>query len=575
VGGEEPNGRFFVGPPTPTLPHKGRGRNFGVPMNFGEIPTADATGAVLAHSIRAEGIAFKKGRVLNADDVAALTAAGIGSIIGAQLSPDDIPEDVAATRIAKAVCGDNLTISAPFTGRVNLFAGARGIAVIDRRLEDLNALHESITVATVREWEPVEPKQMVATIKIIPFSAPKARIEACEAIAKEAGTLIRVAPLKPKTAALIQTTLPGTKDSVLDKSKAVMADRMEALGGSLLHETRVPHETAAVEAAIRDMIAKDIDLLMLAGASAITDRRDVLPAALERAGGTVDHYGMPVDPGNLLMLGHLDGKPVVGLPGCARSPKFNGVDWVLQRLCAGIEMDAAHIMRMGIGGLLTEVPRPQPRNGAQADTDTHRDRDAIPRAPDIACIILAAGQSRRMGKVNKLLAEIDGKPMVRWAAEAALASSASPVYVVLGHEAGAVRAALEDLDVTFIDNPDYAQGIAGSVKRGIAALPAAIDGALVCLGDMPRVTSGLLDRLIAAYNPVEGRALCIPTWRGKRGNPVLIGKRFFAEMQAITGDVGARPLISQYPELTCEVEMEDDAVLVDIDTPQALEGLGG
>ena len=537
-------------------------------MKFGEIPAAAAEGAILAHSVRAKGIAFKKGRVLTEDDVAALAEAGIATITGARLEPGDVPEDRAATRIADAVQGGHLTASAAFTGRVNLFAGARGVAVIDRRIEELNRLHESITVATVAEWALVEPKQMVATIKIIPFSAPEAQLAACEAIAREAGGLIRVAPLKPKTAALIQTTLPGTKESVLDKSAAVMGERMEGLGGTLLHETRVPHETAAVEAAIREMAGKGCDLLLMAGASAITDRRDVLPAALERAGGTVDHYGMPVDPGNLLMLGRLNGVPAVGLPGCARSPKFNGVDWVLQRLCADIPMDAAHIMRMGIGGLLTEVPRPQPRTSAADETA------AAPRAPSIACIILAAGQSRRMGRVNKLLAAIDGKPMVRWAAEAALASAAAPVIVVLGHEADKVRAALKDLEVTFVENPDYAQGIAGSVKRGIAAVPTGADGAVVCLGDMPRITARQIDRLIAAYNPVEGRALCIPTWRGKRGNPVLIGKRFFAEMQALTGDVGARPLISQYPELTCEVAMEDDAVLVDIDTPQALEGLG-
>lgn len=542
-------------------------------MKFGDIPTPDAIGAVLAHSIRGKGIVFKKGRVLTAEDVAALAAAGVASVIGAQLERDDIPEDEAATRVAAAVKGENLAAAAAFTGRVNLFAEARGIAVVDRRIEELNRLHESITVATVPEWEPVEPKQMVATIKIIPFSAPRAAVEACEKIARDAGGLIRVAPLEAKTAALIQTTLPGAKDSVLDKGAAVMAERLEALGGRLAHETRCPHETAAVEAAIREMQAKGCDLLLLAGASAITDRRDVLPAALERAGGTVDHYGMPVDPGNLLMVGRLGGVPAVGLPGCARSPKFNGVDFVLQRLCAGIALDAAHVMRMGIGGLLKEVPRPQPRNGTADDTAA-----AAPRAPSIACIILAAGQSRRMGRVNKLLAEIDGKPMARWAAEAALASSARPVFVVLGHEAADVRAALAGLPgdkVTYVENPDYAQGIASSVKRGIAALPASADGAVVCLGDMPRIGARQIDRLIAAYNPVEGRALCIPTWRGKRGNPVLIGKRFFAEMQALTGDVGARPLISQYPELTCEVAMDDDAVLVDIDTPQALAGLGG
>jgi molybdenum cofactor cytidylyltransferase len=538
-------------------------------MKFGAIPVTKAEGAVLAHSVRAKGIAFKKGRVLTAEDVAALTEVGIGEIIGARLEAGDVPEDEAATRIAAAVKGDNLSAAAAFTGRVNLFASARGIAVIDRRLEDLNQVDEAITVATVPEWALVEPKQMVATIKIIPFAAPASRLAVCEKIARDAGGLIRVAPLKPKTAVLIQTTLPGMKDSVLDKSVAVMTERMEALGGRLARETRCAHETAAVEAAIREITRDGCDLLLMAGASAITDRRDVLPAALEGAGGTVEHYGMPVDPGNLLMLGRLGQMPAVGLPGCARSPKFNGVDWVLQRLCADIAMDAAHIMRMGIGGLLMEVPRPQPRAGSADDVA------AAPYAPSVACIILAAGQSRRMGRINKLLAAIDGKPMVRWAAEAALASAARPVFVVLGHEAEQVRAALAGLDVTFVTNPDYAQGIAGSVKRGIAALPAGIDGAVVCLGDMPRIAAAQIDRLIAAYNPVEGRALCIPTWRGKRGNPVLIGKRFFAEMQALTGDVGARPLISQYPELTCEVAMEDDAVLVDIDTPQALEGLGG
>ena len=538
-------------------------------MEFGDIPTAEAAGAILAHSIRAEGIVFKKGRVLSDEDVTALTAAGVDRIMGARLGPGDIAEDDAATRIARAVAGDNLSISAAFTGRVNLFATERGVAVVDRRIEDLNMIDESITVATVPEWELVVPKQMVATIKIIPFSAPLEHVEACEAIADAAGQTIRVAPLHVKTAALVQTTLPGTKESVLDKSRAVMAERMEALGGALPHETRVPHDIGAVAAAIREMAATGCNLLMLAGASAITDRRDVLPAALEQAGGTIDHYGMPVDPGNLLMLGRLDGVPVVGLPGCARSPKFNGVDWVLQRLCADIEMDARHIMRMGIGGLLKEVPRPQPRSATRADAE----EDAVPRAPSIACIILAAGQSRRMGAANKLLAEVDGKPMVRWAAEAAIKSLAGPVLVVLGHEADAVRQALSGLDLRFVENPDYAQGIASSVKRGIAALPPDADGALVCLGDMPRITAAQIDRLIAAYNPVEGRALCIPTSRGKRGNPVLIGKRFFAEMQALTGDVGARPLISQYPELICEVEMDDDAVLLDIDTPQALEKL--
>ncbi len=354
---------------------------------------------------------------------------------------------------------------------------------------------------------------------------------------------------------------------MLDKTTAVLTARLERLDSTLRGELRCDHDAAPLKEAIETHLSNGCTMVLVAGASAITDRRDVIPSAIEAAGGKIEHFGMPVDPGNLLMLGRIGGTPVVGLPGCARSPKFNGIDWVLQRLCADIPLAPEDIMAMGIGGLLKEMPgRPQPRTGEASE-------QTAPHAPRIASIILAAGQSRRMGKTNKLLVKIDGKPMVRWAVEAALASAATPVFVVLGHQADKVREALAGVDVTFVENPEFADGISASVRRGIAALPADVDGALVILGDMPKVGSALIDRLVAAYNPVEGRALCIPTWRGKRGNPVLIGKQFFAEVQDLSGDVGARPLISQYPELTCEVDMDDDAALVDIDTPEALGAL--
>ncbi len=537
-------------------------------MRFGDTPLDEADGAVLAHSVRADGIAFKKGRTLSAEDVAALSAAGIGSVIAARLDPGDVAEDDAATRIAAALQGDHLTASAAFTGRVNLIATERGLAVIDEVINTLNRIDEAITVATVPAWDLVTPRQIVATIKIIPFAVAEDFVAQCETLARAVHQPVRVAPLSAKTVGLIQTQLPGTKATMLDKTTAVLSARLERLDSSLAGELRCDHAPAPLQAAIETHLANGCDMVLVAGASAITDRRDVIPSAVVGAGGAIDHFGMPVDPGNLLMLGRISATPVVGLPGCARSPKFNGIDWVLQRLCADIPLAPADIMAMGIGGLLKEMPgRPQPRTGEDSDK-------TAPHAPRIASVILAAGQSRRMGETNKLLAMVDGKPMVRWAIEAALASAATPVFIVLGHQADLVRQALADVDVTFVDNPEFADGISASVKRGVAALPTGIDGAVVILGDMPKVGGALIDRLVAAYNPVEGRALCIPTWRGKRGNPVLIGKQFFAEVQDLAGDVGARPLISQYPELICEVDMDDDAALVDIDTPEALGALG-
>jgi molybdenum cofactor cytidylyltransferase len=274
---------------------------------------------------------------------------------------------------------------------------------------------------------------------------------------------------------------------------------------------------------------------------------------------------MPVDPGNLILLGRRHGRPVLGLPGCARSPKLNGFDWVLQRLAAGIEVGRRDIMRMGVGGLLAEIPtRPQPRAGAAAATP-----------PRIAAVILAAGQSRRMGGPNKLLVEVEGKPMLRRAVEAALAARLAPVIVVTGHRHEAAEAVIAGMPVETVHNPDYAQGLSTSLRAGLGVLPADIDAALVCLADMPRVSGRLIRKLVAAYSPVEGRAIVVPTHRGKRGNPVLWDRRFFVEMRGLAGDVGAKHMIGANEDAVAEVEVEDDAVLLDVDTPEALAAVTG
>jgi molybdenum cofactor cytidylyltransferase len=456
------------------------------------------------------------------------------------------------------------------TGRCNLYAAARGVLVLDHaRLDALNLIDEAITVATLSPYAVVELRQMVATVKIIPYAVAESAVARCEQAAKAgAGPLLRVAAFAPKTGVLIQTELPGTKKSVLDGTVAVTRQRMESLGGALTGESRCPHDAAALAQRIAAARKAGADIVLISGASAISDRRDVIPAAIGRAGGRVIHLGMPVDPGNLILVGELDGKPVLGLPGCARSPRLNGFDWVLQRLMADLAVTREDIMRMGAGGLLAEIPaRPLPRAEIEAAAP------APQRAPRIAAVVLAAGLARRMGS-NKLLAPIDGVPMIARAVDAALASQARPVIVVTGNEADRVKQALRGRDVAFVHNPDFAEGLSSSVKRGIAAVPGTCDGALVCLGDMPRVASADLDRLIAAFNPVEGRAICVPVRDGKRGNPVLWARRFFGEMQELAGDVGAKHLIGAYGEAVAEVPMAGDGVLIDIDTPNALADLG-
>jgi molybdenum cofactor cytidylyltransferase len=550
-------------------------------MQFGEVPVKAAEGTILVHSIRLGKTALKKGRVLSAADIAEISAAGIDEITVVRLEPGDVREDAAASRIAGAANGSGITTAPAFTGRANLFADSKGVLVFDRdRLDRLNLVDEGVTLGTLPAFAVVEPKQMVATVKIIPFAVPEDAVARCAAIAGEDGGLLRVAAFRPLAVGMIQTRLPGLKETILDKTREVTQGRLGALGCTLALERRCAHKSAALAQEIAASI-NDVDMLLIHGASAIVDRRDVIPAAIEAAGGTVEHFGMPVAPGNLLLLGHVQGKPVLGLPGCARSPKVNGFDWVLERLVAGLPMGPKEIMSMGAGGLLAEIPtrglKRAEAGAAPAEPTSPKPVAKVPRVngprgPRIAALLLAAGKSSRMGS-NKMLEEVDGRPMVARTAQRLLASRARPIIAVLGNRANDVDAALGKLPVERVLNPDFADGLSTSLKCGLTALPEDVDGVVVCLGDMPLIAGRDLDRLVAAFNPLEGRAIVVPTRRGKRGNPILWSRQFFAEMMALSGDQGARKLVEEHADLVGEVEMDNDAIFIDIDTPQALAEL--
>ncbi|MFT8244559.1 NTP transferase domain-containing protein [Roseomonas sp. BN140053] len=565
-------------------------------MIFGPTPVAEALGAVLAHTQRLPGRVLKKGTVLDAAAVEALREAGRDSVIAARLEAGDVPEDEAAHRLAEALLRPGLTRSRAATGRVNLFAAEPGLLCLDVALIDrLNALDESLTLATLAPFAPVGVKEMVGTIKVIPFAVPGAVLAEAEAIARS-GEAVSLRPLRPMPVGLVMSELPGMKESVLEGTASVTRARVEALGGTLLPPERVPHEEAAIAAALGRLRAAGAEMLLVIGASAVVDRRDVGPAAIVRAGGVIEHFGMPVDPGNLLCLGRVGALPALVLPGCARSPKLNGFDWVLQRLFAGIPVSGRDVQRMGAGGLLLEIEtRPLPRakavpgekvaqepGGKAVENAAGGPAGAAPAgaaqagaAPRrVAAVVLAAGLSRRMGPVNKLLVEdASGAPMVARVVDQVLNSGARPVIVVTGHEQGRVRAALRGRAVHFVHAADHAEGLSASLRAGLDAVPAEAEGVLVCLGDMPLVTGADLDRLLAAFDPQGGGAVVQPTHAGRRGNPVLWAREFLPEMRALQGDSGARALLERHADRVVRVEMPGDGVLRDFDTAEALAEL--
>jgi molybdenum cofactor cytidylyltransferase len=526
-------------------------------MRFGPVPTAEAAGAILAHSLALPQGRLKKGRRLADADLGALADAGIAEVTVARLEPGDVGEDAAALAVARTLAPDPgalaVTVSAPFTGRVNLFAAAAGVLAIDRAAVDaLNAVDPAITLATLPDGARVRPRQMVATVKVIPYGVPGASLAA--ATARLAPGLVRVHPFRPATAALVLTRTPGMKASLIAKGAAAVTDRLVALGLAAASPVTVPHETEAVARAVA---GADGDLVLILTGSATSDAADTGPAGLVAAGGTLERFGMPVDPGNLLFLGAHRGRPVVGLPGCVRSPALNGADWVLERLAAGLPVTGATLARMGVGGLLKEIPtRPQPRGGAIA----------VPARPRVEVVLLAAGASRRMAGRDKLLEPVAGRAMLRAAAEAACASQADRTLVVLPPSAPERRAALDGLSVTVLEAPEWREGMAASLRAGLAA----IDAVVVLLADMPEVTAAHIDRVIAAYDPDEGREICRAMAEdGSPGHPVLFGRRFFESLRALTGDEGARALLGEAAEFVTDVPTPGRGATLDLDTPEA------
>ena len=528
-------------------------------MKFGPVPIDEAEGLILAHTLRSGDFVLKKGSVVTAENIDALKASGISELVGARLDSGDVHENEAAERIAKKLCGENVTISAARTGRCNLIAESGGVIQINAsKINAVNQINETVTVATLANMEAVNTGQIVATVKVIPFAVDATVMEHVEAaLAKPA---VALAPYKSKRFALLSTIAPGLKPSVIEATEALTRRRVEAIGGTVVRSAQIDHVTADITSEIKKSFSADIDVLLIAGASATVDRGDVIPSAIVAAGGVIDHFGMPVDPGNLFVLGDLKGTPVLVLPGCARSPKPNGVDWIMQYVAADIPVGHAEIMAMGVGGLLVDTPaRPLPRDSAVSSrTETER--------PVVAALILAAGQSRRMEGENKLLMEIDGTSLVRRTVETGMSANVDEVVVVTGHQDADLREALKGLKITIVHNPNFAEGLSTSLACGLQALDS--DAALICLGDMPAVSADHINHLVAAFDPENGCAIGVPAHNGKRGNPVLWARRFFEDMCEVSGDVGARHLIGANESLVYEVEFGDTGVLTDLDTPE-------
>jgi len=493
-----------------------------------------------------------------------LLDAGHRQITAVRLDDTDIHEDRAAAVIADAMTGSHLRGSAARTGRANLFADKEGLFVFSReQILAANRIDPSITIAVLAENRWVSAGKMVATIKIIPYAVNAALLDDVISLLKS-GSRLSIAHVVPSRVGLIQTTLPGTSESLLQKARAVTDVRLSKRQMSVAVESRVNHDEASLCREISRMTDTGVDHLLIVGASAISDLKDVIPQAISFAGGEVSRFGMAADPGNLLLVGSIGNRTILGLPGCARSPKYNGLDPVLDRIATGLPVTDDWLTSLAIGGLMDEMlDRPAPRMSAASRTG-------------VAGVVLAAGSSSRAGSVNKLLHPVNDMAMVSHSAAAVCQSAVNEVAVITGFDAGVVERALHrDLPGSVFQlkrNGAFDTGMASSLRTAVSLFDQ-YDGLLVALGDMPFISPSIINQLIASFQSTPDKVIFIPTWQGKRGNPVLLGHELFDTLLDNEGDVGARTLIDDYPELVELVAVDTDDILRDFDTIAELDQL--
>jgi len=322
------------------------------------LPLEQALGHILRHNLADERghKALSKGHRITPADLPRLRALGIESLRVAVLEPGDIHEDEAARRLAEAVCGTGVTAQAPAASRVNLLAAADSIVRVDaERLLLINQI-DGLTVATLPSNALVRARKRVATIKIIPFAVPEAALRQAEAIGRLGAGIVALSPLRPHTIGVILVGSTAARERIEHGVAPAIESRIIELGSRILATRYVPADEPAVATAISSLHAAGADMLIIAGETSIMDRDDVTPQGIRLAGGRIEHYGAPVEPGNLLLLGYIDGQAgsiaVLGAPGCVRSRDTNIVDLLLPRLLADESITRQDIVALGHGGLL-------------------------------------------------------------------------------------------------------------------------------------------------------------------------------------------------------------------------------
>lgn len=323
-------------------------------MRVEKVPVEQAVGHVLLHNQTGPDgrRALKKGRRLTPADLPTLHALGRKQVYVAILAEEDANEDEAGARLGDRLAGEHLTASRATTGRVNLLAAAAGVLKVN--VAGLLAFNDfpGLTLATLTNNSPVQPKTMVGTIKVIPYGMPRTDLAAAEQALEQHRPVLAIRPFVIKQATLITAGSETAREKVIKSFTSALRDRLAAYGTTLVEGPYVAEDEQAISQALCWALDNGAEMVLVAGETSVVDEDDITPRAIKAIGGKIEHYGVPVEPGNLLLLAYYQQVPIVGAPGCARNKSYNVVDMVLPRLAAGEHLTRRDLIELSHGGLL-------------------------------------------------------------------------------------------------------------------------------------------------------------------------------------------------------------------------------
>ena len=522
----------------------------------------ESEGYLLFHSVFVKKGRLRKGKIISADDIEAIVEAGIKEIYVGEIESNEIDENNASRVIAQAISSNNFSLSPTFSGKTNITSKYDGLVQVNEsNVLKINQISSNIAISSLNNHDIVYRGDHVLSIKSISYSVKKLHLNKIVNFLNKK-KLISLKRFKPLKFGIIYSNSVNEKDSLIEKTKKSIRTRITDYNSSIMVECTSNHDFSSLKESIEKLINMDLDVILLFLSSSVCDYNDIVPQIITKIGGKIKSYGMPVDPGNLTLSGCFGGIEIIAAAGSARSESLNGLDWHLNCLHASIKTNQKMVNSLGVGGLLKDVDSAIKRKKIS--------KKIVTKKPNIAAVVLCAGESKRMGEINKLLLKVNDKTIIRNYVENISKSNISEVVIVTGHQSKDIELELKNYDLRFVFNNDYKKGMSTSLKAGIKSLGKTIDAVMICLPDMPLIGICEINKLIEYYNPSIGNEICIATSHGQRGNPVLWDKKYFKALMNISGDKGGRDLLPTFIDKAIEVNL-GEAVVFDIDTNVSYE----